>query len=162
MLILLARLETGDTRGEGDTDIRIPIPRDSRNGYLSAVFQAGTAALLRLCSSHRQIELVEATRKQQPPVIGHDDNLVPSGIEKFPDSLGDTVDLFSEVVDQPDTDIVATVIDLAGFGPRRSRGVPRFVCGEHLESAFLHQRAVDLDACFGTRARTSGVQIRSR
>ena len=54
-------------------------------------------------------------------MVGHDVDLLPAGIEQLADARDDPVDLLVEVVDEPDADVVSSMVDLAGLGPRLSR-----------------------------------------
>ena len=83
-----------------------------------AVLEPGASPLLELGRRRRKLDLLHAAREQDPAVVGDDVDPCPSRVEQLPDAADDPVHLLVEVVDEPHADVVAAVVDLAGFGPR--------------------------------------------
>ena len=103
-----------------DPDVLVPEPRHGRHvDTRRRPSAARTGPSSTSVVATRQLDLLHAAREQDPAVVGHDVDPLPAGVEQLPDARDDPLDLLVEVVDEPDADVVSSVVDLAGLRPRR-------------------------------------------
>ena len=163
VLVLLVRLEAGDARARARC--ARPDPRTTaRSGRSTTApsFRRAQRPFLTSVGGRRQLDLLHAARQQHPAVVGHDVDPLPAGVEQLADAGDDPVDLLVEVVDEPDADVVAAVVDLAGLRPRRSRRVTGLGRSEDLHAVVGHERSQHLDRRLGAGRRVGRMQVRAR
>ena len=66
----------------------------------------------------------------------------------------------SRKFDEPHADVVAAVVDLAGFGPRSPTGISGLGGPDHLHAVLCHEPAEDLDRCLRPRDDIGWMEIR--
>ena len=80
-------------------------------------------------------------------MVGHYLDPLPAGIEQLTDSTHDAVNIVVEIVDKPDADVVATVVQLASFRPSHTRRIASIGGAKDLHTSICHKRPQHLDRC---------------
>jgi hypothetical protein len=102
VLVFLVRLEASDAGRESNADVLVPEPWQCRHGDLSSILQPGATALLDLGGRHRQLNLLHASRQEDPAMIAHDLNALPPGVKELANASDDALNLLVEAVHETD------------------------------------------------------------
>ena len=121
----------------GDRQRRVPAPRHLQVARRRGRLDEGTAAALafRFDQSGIQRGMRQATRQQQPAVIGHDPHATP-GADQCRNSIGKIAQADRQLVDHAGAEGVTLRIEIARLAPERPCADRRIA---RVPSGFLEQ-----------------------